>query len=75
MAENNSVVLVDVMTGERLGSLSGSRGDLDFPAPVRGWVDVLDCRHGRYQDMDLDAIRHTAEHARKPYVVLNASRL
>ena len=75
MAQNNSAVLVDVMSGERLGVLSGSRGDLEFPESVRGWVDVLDCRHGRYLDMDLDAIRHIAEHARKAYIVLNANQL
>jgi len=75
MADESKTVLVVVATGERLGSVAGSRGDLEFPEQVRGWADVLDCRHGRYLKMELDEIRHIAEHVHKHYIVLNEDQL
>lgn len=75
MSENEKPQLIEVATGNNLGALDGTKGDLTFPDRVRGWADVLDCRHGRYLKMSLEDIRHEAEHVRKYYLVMHESQL
>ncbi len=68
-------ILVEVNTGRRFGPIKGKMGDVPFPEEVRGWADVLDCRHGRYLDMGLQEIRHIAEHVHKHFVLVYEDRL
>ncbi|MCA9563196.1 MAG: hypothetical protein KC561_06890, partial [Myxococcales bacterium] len=62
---------VEVSTGRKLGKLSGSFGDLAFPEYIKGWTDSMDCRFGRYLEMDLDEMRHTAKASHKSFIVVN----
>lgn len=74
-SEDAKQFLVEVSTGRRFGPIEGKKGDLVFPAEVRGWADVLDCRHGRYLEMGLDEIRDIASHVHKFFVLVYEDRL
>ena len=62
--------MIEVDTGETFGPIAGSKGDLDFPEKVRGWSDVLDCRHKPYTDLERDALLHFAKHVNKFFLLV-----
>jgi hypothetical protein len=70
MADSESVFVVKVADGEATGPLAGTRGDIEFPAEVRGWSDVLDCRLHPYCDKDIAALRHHGVHVGKLYLLV-----
>ncbi|MEO1271107.1 MAG: hypothetical protein AAFX99_23700 [Myxococcota bacterium] len=71
----SDLFVIDVNTGDRLGPFQGDKGDVDFPAQVRGWSDVLDCRHHPYADMKLDTLRHYAHHVHKFFLLVESDFL
>ena len=73
MSEGAKQILIEVSTGNDLGPVEGTMGDIEFPKGVLGWTDVLDCRHGRFAEMELEELRHYAEHVRKYYLLMKAS--
>jgi hypothetical protein len=75
VSEENRSFLVDVQTGFSLGAVAGDQGDIDFPAQVRGWGDVLDCRHEPFAKRSLDDLRDYASHLHKVFLLVNADRL
>ncbi len=75
MSDQTEHYLVEVETGRNLGPISGTMGDLEFPPQVGGWTDVLDCRHDPYSGMELEELRHFAEHVRKYFVLVDGEKL
>ncbi|MBH25622.1 MAG: hypothetical protein CMH57_14460 [Myxococcales bacterium] len=71
MAGSGSLFIIDVDTGEQLGPIQGDKGDVSFPERVRGWSDVLDCRHEPYQEMPLPTLRHYAHHVHKFFLLVD----
>jgi hypothetical protein len=75
MSDENSSFLVEVATRRKIGPVPVEKGDVLFPDEVRGWGDVLDCRHEPYTGFDFDDLLHRAEHAHKFYLLLAKSQL
>ena len=69
-SDSDALFVIEVDTGETFGPITGSKGDLDFPEKVRGWSDVLDCRHKPYTDLDRDALLHFAKHVNKFFLLV-----
>lgn len=70
MADGGNLFVVRVSDGETTGPLGGSRGDVEFPSEVRGWSDVLDCRHPPYTEKDIAALRHYGVHVNKLFLLV-----
>ena len=70
MADASNQYLIHVEEGTQLGPLKGTKGDMVFPEPVRGWSDVLDCRHTPYTEKTLAELRHFAHHVNKLYILV-----
>lgn len=50
--------------------VTGDKGDINFPEHVRGWSDVLDCRHTPYHDKPVEELRAFARHVHKFYILV-----
>jgi len=70
MTEVSRQFLIHTEEGTQIGPLSGSKGDMEFPEEVRGWSDVLDCRHTPYTEKTLAELRHFAHHVNKTYILV-----
>ena len=70
MSDESGPILVKVETGESQ-PVTGDKGDVDFPPEVRGWGDVLDCRHSPFDKRDTDQLRDYAAHIHKHYLLIN----
>lgn len=75
MAEHGKQFLIDAETGQQQGPLGGSKGDVIFPEGIRGWSQVLDCRHTPYVDKPVDELRRFAQHVHKDYILVFESML
>ncbi len=75
MAESSKQYLVHAEEGTQFGPLSGTRGDVEFPSMVRGWSDVLDCRHKPYTGKTLAELRHFAHHVNKRFILVHEASL
>ncbi len=69
MADDGKLVIYDVH-GTRVGEATLVEGEVAFPDPEMRWTWVLDARHAPYSDLDLTAVLHRAEHARKQYALV-----
>jgi hypothetical protein len=67
--------LIHVEEGTEIGPLKGSKGDMEFPIEVRGWSDVLDCRHTPYTEKTLTELRYFAHHVNKSYILVPESTI
>ena len=74
-ADTDKLYLIEVSSNEHFGPLSGSKGDIVFPEKVRGWSDVLDCRHKPSTEMDRDELVHYAEHVNKFFCLVEEGAL
>jgi hypothetical protein len=59
----------------RAGSAAGHAGDIEFPASVGGWTEVMDCRHAPYTDKSLAENCDIASHVRKKYILVDEAQL
>ena len=73
--ESPDLFLIHVEHGARLGPVKASRGDVEFPAEVRGWSEVLDCRVRPYTDKSLDELLHFGNHVHKVYLLVYEGQL
>ena len=71
MSESGRMFLINRKSGERFGPLAGEKGDVQFPSQVRGWGDVLDCRHVPYTEKSIDELKHFAEHIHKDFFLID----
>lgn len=67
--------LVRIEDGQQLGPIPGSKGDLTFPEEVRGWGDVVDCRHAPYLENNLDELLHLGGSIHKRYILVFEDKL
>ncbi len=76
MASDKKQFLVQVDGGTRLAEpIVGSKGDVVFPPEVRGWGDVLDCRHTPYTEKSLQELLHFGHHVHKVYLLVYEDQL
>ncbi len=75
MSDASDIYLIHAEEGTRLGPIEGSKGDLTFPAVVRGWSDVLDCRHHPYDHKNVEELRRYAQFINKRYILVPESTL
>ena len=73
--ESSTLYLYDVETQERFGTAEVIGSDVYFPDGVRGWSDVLDCRHPPYTEKSIAENCHFAEHVHKMYIVVTPEQL
>lgn len=71
MSESGVLYLIHHKTGERFGPLAGEKGDVAFPPQVRGWGEVLDCRHKPYTEKSIEELKHYAYHVRKDFLLID----
>jgi hypothetical protein len=74
MQDSKLYFVVDAQTGLRRPV--AERGiDLVFPEGIRGWADVLDCRHPPFREKTLTELRQQAQGVNKPFVLIEESQL
>lgn len=56
-------------------SVKGHAGDVDFPASVNDWTEVMDCRHTPYTEQSLAENCEVALGVRKKYILVNEAQL
>ncbi len=59
----------------RAFEVDGRGGDVNFPAPVRAWTDVLDCRVEPYIEKTLSENCELAHHVRKRYILVGEDQI
>lgn len=76
MADNNATLyLYETKTAERDSEVELVNGEPFFPEHIRGWSDVLDCRHTPYTEKSIEENCDFADHVHKPYILVSASHL
>jgi len=69
------LLLFDSETAERVGEAEVVEQNLRTPGDIRGWKEVMDCRHPPYTDHSLEENCELADHVRKPYILVEASQI
>lgn len=72
MSNDDRMLLYDV-SGSVAGEATLVNNEVTFPDAEMRWTWVLDARHAPYNEMELKDVLHRAEHARKKWVLVNAS--
>ncbi|MEC9441197.1 MAG: hypothetical protein VYE40_08860 [Myxococcota bacterium] len=72
---DTQLFLYDTKTAQRDSEVEIVNGEPYFPEHVRGWSDVLDCRHPPYTEKSIEDNCHFADHVHKPFILVNASDL
>lgn len=74
-SDQTTLYLYDTATSQRDSEATLVGSDVIFPAHVRGWSDVLDCRHTPYTEKSIEENCHFAEHVHKFYILVASSQL
>lgn len=73
--QNSKLFLYESATQSRFDEATLQGQDVFFPASVRGWSDVLDCRPEPYNAQSLEENCHLAEHVHKKYILVSQAQL
>ena len=72
---DSTFYLFDTETYAQVETATGHGGDVDFPASIGGWTEVLDCRHTPYTEKTIEENCNIARHVRKKYILINQAQL
>jgi hypothetical protein len=74
MAGGGTQYVVRVEDGASF-EVQGEKGDITFPEQVRGWGDVLDCRHAPYTNKRPEELLRYAKHVHKFFILVYEDKL
>ncbi len=72
MSTDERMLLYDLQ-GSLAGEATLVNNEVAFPSDAFRWTWVMDARHAPYSELPLKEVLHRAEHARKKWVLVNAS--
>ncbi|AWV88364.1 hypothetical protein [Bradymonas sediminis] len=72
---NTTFYLFKSEDATRAETAVGHGSDVEFPATIGGWTEVLDCRHTPYTEKSIAENCEFAQTVRKVYILVNEAQL